>query len=208
MKTKCLLPLILTVLGLTMVMLPTAETCSCQSVHPQTAFCNSAYVIVAQVLRKTASKYPDKDAYKIAIKKEYKMTDEARKLLSDGKLYTSSWDASCGIKLEPSKLYAIAADTEHVGLCDYIEPYAELSLVEKRGLAGVYRKGCKCRISYQQGKRQGSCNWLPFTPKGECERSYGSCVPVGMVKPDGTPIKCHWRRSPRFGQCVAKDGGK
>ncbi|EAU75995.2 AGAP003319-PA [Anopheles gambiae str. PEST] len=212
MKTNRLLPLVLTIIGLAMVMLPTAETCSCLPQHPQTAFCDSQYVIVAQVLRKTASKNEAMDAYKIAIKKEYKMSDEARQLLNHGKLYTSTMDSACGIKLKPSTLYAIAANSEQVGLCDFIRPYDELSLVEKRGLAGVYRKGCKCKINHcwddKCHQRLGSCNWTPFAPKGICETSYGSCVPAGVTKKNGAPIKCHWRRSPRFGQCVAENSPK
>uniref|UniRef100_A0A182VXP5 NTR domain-containing protein n=1 Tax=Anopheles minimus TaxID=112268 RepID=A0A182VXP5_9DIPT len=200
------------VLALLAILLPTTESCSCLPQHPQTAFCESEYVIVAQVLRRTASKdHPSMDAYKIAIKKEYKMSEEARKLLRHGKLFTSSSGSMCGITLEPNKLYAIAANSEHVGLCDYVRPYSDLSIVEKRGLAGIYRKGCSCRINHcwnhKCNQQLGSCNWTPFAPRGNCEMSYGSCVPAGVVKEDGTPIKCHWRRSPRFGQCMAKIRG-
>lgn len=210
MKANRLLPL-LAILALVMVAsLPATNACSCLPQHPQTAYCESEYVIVAQVLRQTASKN-HMDAYKIAIKKEYKMSDEARQLLRNGKLYTASSSSVCGITLEPNKLYAIAADSDEVGLCDFIRPYSELSIVEKRGLAGIYRKGCRCKINQPGGyksQRVASCNWTPFAAKGNCETSYGSCVPAGIVKEDGTPIKCHWRRSPRYGQCVAKNGGK
>ncbi|XP_053660944.1 tissue inhibitor of metalloproteinase [Anopheles marshallii] len=210
---RSLLLRLVALLGLLAVLLPTAESCSCLPQHPQTAFCDSDYVIVAQVLRRTASKdRPHMDAYKIAIKKEYKMSEEARKLLRHGKLFTPSQSSLCGITLEPNKLYAIAANSEQVGLCDFVRPYSDLSIVEKRGLAGIYRKGCKCKINQcwnqKCNQRVGSCNWTPFAPKGICETSFGSCVPAGVVQEDGTPIKCHWRRSPRFGQCMAKNGGK
>lgn len=209
-----LLPLlaVLLVVGLATVNLPTAMACSCMPQHPQTAFCDSEYVIVAQVLRKTASKHAHMDAYKIAIKKEYKMSDEARQLLRHGKLYTASMSSLCGVNLQPNKLYAIAANTDHVGLCDFVRPYSDLTIVEKRGLAGIYRKGCKCQIrqcyEVKCNVRPGGCNWSPFSARGDCETSYGSCVPVGPTHEDGTPIKCNWRRSPRYGQCVAGNGGK
>lgn len=214
MKANRSLPVLaVVVFGLMTVLLPTTESCSCLPQHPQTAFCESDYVIVAQVLRRTASNdRPSMDAYKIAIKKEYKMSDEARQLLRHGKLYTPAMSSMCGIKLEPNMLYAIAANSEQVGLCDFVRPYSDLSIVEKRGLAGIYRKGCSCKINHcwstKCNQRVGSCNWTPFAPKGICETSYGSCVPAGVVNEDGTPIKCHWRRSPRYGQCVAKNGGK
>lgn len=189
------------------VLLPTSEACSCMLQHPQTAFCDSEYVIVAQVLRQTASKN-SMNAYKIVIKKEYKMSEEARNLLRNGKLYTASQSAMCGVQLDPNTLYAIAANTDHVGLCDFIRPYSQLTIVEKRGLAGIYRKGCQCEIrpcfAPKCNPSLGGCNWSPFSTRGDCETSYGSCVPAGRIQEDGTPIKCHWRRSPRYGQCMAK----
>ncbi|XP_058056543.1 tissue inhibitor of metalloproteinase [Anopheles bellator] len=193
-----------------MALLPPVEACSCLLQHPQTAFCESDYVIVAQVVRKTVSK-TKMDAYKIAIKKEYKMSDAAREGLRHGKLYTAPTEPQCGIRLEPNKVYVIAANTPTVGLCNFVRPYSELTIVEKRGLAGVYRKGCGCNIQLCFNMqlcrvKPKTCNWSPFTPKGECERSYGSCVPAGRAQENGFPTKCHWRRSPRFGDCVAKNG--
>uniref|UniRef100_A0A182M9Z8 NTR domain-containing protein n=1 Tax=Anopheles culicifacies TaxID=139723 RepID=A0A182M9Z8_9DIPT len=201
------------ILGLLAILLPTAESCSCQQQHPQTAFCASEYVIVAQVLRRTSSKdRPALDAYKIAIKKEYKMSEEARKFLRHGKLFTASSGSMCGITLEPNKLYAIAANSEQVGLCDYVHPYSNLTIVERRGLSGIYRKGCGCRINHcwkhKCSRRVGSCNWTPSTAKIDCTASFSSCVPAGVVNEDGTPIKCHWRRSQHFGQCMVENGGK
>uniref|UniRef100_A0A182XXI3 Uncharacterized protein n=1 Tax=Anopheles stephensi TaxID=30069 RepID=A0A182XXI3_ANOST len=169
MKANRSLPMLAVVaLGLLTVLLPTTESCSCYQQHPQTAFCDSQYVIIAQVLRRTASNDRALDAYKIAIKKEYK-----------------------------------------VGLCDFVRPYSELSIVEKRGLAGIYRKGCKCKIDVctrpKCTQKVGSCSWSPYST---CETSNSSCVPTGIVNEDGTPIKCHWRRSLRYMQCLAKNGGK
>lgn len=214
MKANRPLSLLLPVLVLGFVvtiLLQSADACSCLPQHPQTAFCDSEYVIVAQVLRQTASKN-HLDAYKIAIKKEYKMSEEARQLLRNGKLYTASMSSLCGVQLEPNKLYAIAANTDHVGLCDFIRPYSDLTIVEKRGLAGIYRKGCRCQIRPcfmdKCDLRAGGCNWSPFSARGDCETSYGSCVPAGRTHEDGTPIKCHWRRSPRYGQCMAKNDGQ
>ncbi|XP_052870341.1 tissue inhibitor of metalloproteinase [Anopheles cruzii] len=194
-----------------MALLPPVEACSCYPVHPQTAFCESDYVIVVQVVRQTVSKNR-MHAYKIAIKKEYKMSEDAREGLRHGKLYTAQDEAQCGVKLEPNKVYVIAANTPMVGLCNFVRPYSNLTIVEKRGLAGVYRKGCGCNIEPCFGPKcivkPKTCNWSPLLPKGQCEESYGSCVPAGRAQEKGFPTKCHWRRSPRFGECVAKNGGK
>ncbi|XP_049532367.1 tissue inhibitor of metalloproteinase [Anopheles darlingi] len=188
------------------IMTVPSEACSCMPQHPQSAYCEADYVIVAQVLRKSQSTGTH-DAYKIAIKKEYKMSDAAREELRHGKLYTPSVDSACGRPLEPNKLYAIAANTNQIGLCNYVQPYAELSLVEKRGLAGMYRKGCDCRVVPCFGPKcvfkPGACSWSPFTKKGDCETMFGSCVPAGRAQQNGVPTKCHWRRSPRFSECLA-----
>ncbi|XP_050100481.1 tissue inhibitor of metalloproteinase [Anopheles aquasalis] len=211
MRTNSIPPMATSALLVWMMMtiimtVPSAEACSCYPQHPQSAYCEADYVIVAQVLRKSQNTKTH-NAYKIAIKKEYKMSDAAREELRHGKLYTPSMDSMCGITLEPNKLYAIAANTNQIGLCNFVRPYAELSLVEKRGLAGMYRKGCDCRIvpcfSPKCVFKPGVCSWSALSNKGDCETRFGSCVPAGRAQQNGVPTKCHWRRSPRFSECLA-----
>lgn len=48
---------------------------------------------------------------------------------------------------EIGQLYAIAGNSQKVGLCQYIKEYSKLSPVEKRGIAGAYKKGCSCEVS-------------------------------------------------------------
>lgn len=130
------------------------------------------------------------------------MNSRAQKMLAQGKLITSSTDSMCGLQLEVNQLYAIAAQTIHVGLCNYVRKYSDLTIVEKRGLAGIYRKGCPCQIKpcYTSSCNVsiGTCNWTPWT---ECESEYGVCVPTRGHMIDGTPSKCHWRRSPLYQKC-------
>lgn len=194
---------LLVMLGISLQLRP-AEACSCQPEHPQTAYCDAEYVIVAQVLRKSNRKHNGNNVFKIAIKKEYKMTPRAQKLLKQGKLVTPSIDSMCGLNLEVNQLYAIAAQDIHVGLCSFVRRYSDLTIVEKRGLAGIYRKGCPCKIKpHYRGNYNvsiGTCNWSPYAT---CETEYGSCVPTRGLLPDGTPEKCHWRRSPLYQNCKA-----
>lgn len=182
--------------------LSSTEACSCLPEHAQTAYCDAEYVIVAQVLRKSNRKHNDNNVYKIAIKKEYKMTPRAQKLLKQGKLITPPTDSMCGIRLEPNQLYAIAARDIHVGLCSFVRKYSDLTIVEKRGLAGIYRKGCPCQIKpcYQGSCNVtvGACNWTPWA---SCESDFGSCIPTRGYLIDGSPAKCHWRRSPLYQKC-------
>lgn len=184
--------------------LSATEACSCLPEHAQSAYCDAEYVIVAQVLRKSNRKQNGNNVYKIAIKKEYKMTPRAQKLLKPGKLITPPTDSMCGLQLEVNQLYAIAAQDTHVGLCSFVRKYSELTIVEKRGLAGIYRKGCPCKIKpCNTGTCNvsiGACNWTPWAT---CESDYGSCVPTRGHLIDGAPAKCHWRPSPMYRKCKA-----
>ncbi|XP_058468040.1 tissue inhibitor of metalloproteinase isoform X2 [Malaya genurostris] len=159
-------------------------------------------VIVAQVLRKSNRKHNGNIVYKIVIKKEYKISPRAKKLLKHGKLVTPPFDSMCGLQLEVNQLYAIAAQDTHVGLCNYVRKYSELTIVEKRGLAGIYRKGCSCKIkpcyTGYCNSSFGVCNWIP---SDRCESDYGSCVPMRGHLLDDTPVKCHWRQSPLYQTC-------
>lgn len=133
------------------------------------------------------------------------MTPRAQKLLKQGKLITPSKDSMCGLQLEVNQLYAIAAQDIEVGLCSFVHKYANLTIVEKRGLAGIYRKGCPCKIkpcySGSCNVAIGTCNWNPWA---DCESDYGVCVPTRGNMIDGTPAKCHWRPSQIYRMCKAK----
>lgn len=159
-------------------------------------------VIVAHILRMSNKKQNDSNVYKIAIKKEYKMSPRAQKLLKQAKLITPPSDSTCGLQLEINQLYVIAAKDVHVGLCSFVRKYSDLTIVEKRGMAGIYRKGCPCMIkacySGSCDVSIGACNWTPWAP---CESDFGSCVPTRGHLIDGTPAKCHWRRSPMYQKC-------
>lgn len=76
------------------------------------------------------------------------MSPDAQHLLRDGRLMTPSMDSMCGgLNLKVGKLYMIAADTQHIGICNYVKEYSQMSIVERRGFAGGYKKGCDCKVS-------------------------------------------------------------
>lgn len=183
--------------------LSSTDACSCMPEHAQTAYCDAEYVIVAQVLRKSKRSYNGNNVYKIAIKKEYKMSPHAQKLLRPGKLITPPESSLCGVQLEVNQLYAIAAKDVHISLCGFVRKYGDLTIVEKRGLAGIYRKGCPCEIkpcfSESCNVTIGACNWNLWGDS--CESSFGSCIPTRGHLIDGVPAKCHWRRSPLYQKC-------
>lgn len=53
------------------------------------------------------------------------------------------------IYTEIGQLYAIAGNSHKVNLCQYVKEYSLMSITEKRGIAGAYKKGCACEVSRQ-----------------------------------------------------------
>lgn len=75
------------------------------------------------------------------------MTDKANENLKHGRIFSASNDAMCGVDFKLGELYLIAASSPNVGLCNFVKPYSQLTIVEKRGFAGGYKKGCECSVS-------------------------------------------------------------
>lgn len=76
------------------------------------------------------------------------MSEKAHHHLKDGRIITPSLDSLCGgLELKVGKLYLIAASTARVGLCNYVKEYSKMTIVERRGFAGGYKKGCLCEVS-------------------------------------------------------------
>lgn len=134
------------------------------------------------------------------------MSPKAKEYLKHGRVLTDGPMSSCHIQLEVGQLYAIAGNGNHLNTCSFVKKYSALSIVEKRGLAGGYKKGCHCEVHMCHSaagcdQRVGACNWNPWF---ECESSFGVCVPSrGLVEEDGKPSKCHWRRSPAYNSCLS-----
>lgn len=58
---------------------------------------------------------------------------------------------------EIGQLYAIAGNSQKVGLCQYIKEYSKMTQVEKRGIAGAYKKGCGCEVRTFNAKLTFKC---------------------------------------------------
>lgn len=71
-------------------------------------------------------------------------TDE---YLKDGRLLTPSEESMCGVSLTVGKLYLIAGKSSKLSLCNYVKEYSQMSIVERRGFSGAYKKGCACEVS-------------------------------------------------------------
>lgn len=195
---------LLAIIGLSVV-LETVHACSCMPRHPQEHYCSADYVIVARILSRRPVQH-GKSVYKIDIRKTYKMTEKAQHYLKQGRIFSANNDGMCGYNFKLGELYLIAASSSSVGLCNYIRPYSEMSIVEKRGVAGGYKKGCECSVNYCYDfdtcpRPAGGCGWLG--PWNTCETDFGICIPSrGSRDEQGRPAKCHWRRSNPYLNCI------
>ncbi|CAG9807051.1 unnamed protein product [Chironomus riparius] len=199
--------LLLTIFAISFSFLMLADetlACSCMPSHPQTSYCNAEYVIVARILRRSNRKINNHHVYKIDIVKSYKASEKAQQYLKQSRLITAPNDGLCGINFKIGQLYAIAGNSQKIGLCQYVKEYSKMTQVEKRGIAGAYKKGCGCEINLcvnnmncQTAPR--SCDWSLFN---ECETDYGICVPIKSSKIQSKQTKCQWRRSPLYQSCL------
>ncbi len=147
--------------------------------------------------------------YDITVTQVYKGGDAIQKLLSidnstanaasvdqsyNGQVYTSPWDAGCGVDLEKGAEYVLSGysrdDKMRINLCGWISKFGELSKMELRGLKGAF--DCSCTIYYCWGERclnnrsKDLCSFgidaFPYEPK--CSAKGGLCLRRGNA--------CRW----------------
>ncbi|XP_006004476.1 metalloproteinase inhibitor 4 [Latimeria chalumnae] len=135
------------------------DACSCAPTHPQDAFCRSDIVIRAKIsgekmvypVNSSITEYFKMIQYEI---KQVKMFKGFEKVKDVQYVYTSLYSSLCGVKLEASnkKQYLLSGRISndgkvHISLCNFIVPWDELSLSQKKSLNHRYQMGCDCRIS-------------------------------------------------------------
>ncbi|KAF7667972.1 hypothetical protein LDENG_00038580 [Lucifuga dentata] len=134
-----------------------AEACSCSPAHPQQAFCSADVVIRAKVVGGEEVDAGN-DIYGNPIKrikydiKQIKMFKGPEKDVEA--VYTAPSSAVCGVTLETNgrKEYLItgkleADGTVHITLCDFTEPWDDMSATQKKSLTQRYEMGCDCKIT-------------------------------------------------------------
>ncbi|XP_034485026.1 tissue inhibitor of metalloproteinase [Drosophila innubila] len=183
-----------------------ADACMCMPSHPQTHYCTADYVVQLRVLRKSNTIEPGKTTYKVHIKRTYKATPEARKMLRDGRLSTPILDSMCGIKLDLGKVYIIAGRLPHLTACGYYKQYTKMTIAERHGFSGAYKMACNCTVTpcfgmncLQQREYADGCKWSPF---GKCETEFSSCVPHNLRTRNGDIQRCRWRRTQLYKHCL------
>ncbi|SPP87718.1 tissue inhibitor of metalloproteinase [Drosophila guanche] len=184
-----------------------ADACSCMPSHPQTHFCKADYVVQLRVLRKSDTIDPGRTTYKVHIKRTYKATPEARRMLRDGRLATPNSDSMCGIRLDLGKVYIIAGRMPTLNVCSYYKEYTKMTITERHGFSGGYAKSCNCTVSPCFGQQclrhreySDGCKWSPF---GKCERDYSACMPHVTHTVNGSISRCRWRRTQLYRKCLS-----
>ncbi|KAM5314303.1 metalloproteinase inhibitor 4 isoform 2-T2 [Glossophaga mutica] len=111
------------------------EACSCAPAHPQQHVCHSALVIRA----------------KISSEKMFKGFEKVKDVQY---LYTPFDSSLCGVKLEANsqKQYILTGQVLNDGkvfihLCNYIEPWENLSFLQRESLNHHYHLNCGCQIT-------------------------------------------------------------
>ncbi|XP_076865857.1 metalloproteinase inhibitor 4-like [Brachyhypopomus gauderio] len=137
---------------------PRVEGCTCQPAHPQEHFCQSEIVIRAKISGEkiispsnSSSPYQKMIQYEIKLIKMFKGFDKIKDIQY---VYTPVFSSLCGVKLDASYKvqYLLTGNMwsegkVSIGLCDFIEPWDNLSLAQKKNLNYRYQMGCDCIIS-------------------------------------------------------------
>ncbi|XP_061399232.1 tissue inhibitor of metalloproteinase-like [Musca vetustissima] len=204
---------ILTLLGIVIMAIITfyatpADACMCLPSHPQTHYCEADYVALIRVMRKSSKLVAGKIVYKVEVKKSYKMTQEGQRTLKHGRIMTSAHDSMCGVNLQLGRLYVIAGRGDQLNMCHYAKEYKKMSIIERTGFTGAYKKGCGCQITPCFGNRcldydqkSNVCQWSPFA---KCETDYSACMPARARSPFSVTepmLKCRWRRTVQYDEC-------
>lgn len=113
-------------------------------------FFNFHAVVLAHVKRIVHDRSEWSRAYKVRIKKEFKVTESGRQALSYGRILTPSHDASCGIRLKPGKRYLLTGNIRSgkpwINLCNFVHDWDRMTPIQRKGFRRLYQRGCDCKV--------------------------------------------------------------
>ena len=107
-------------------------------------------VVLAHVKRIVHDRSEWSRAYKVRIKKEFKVTESGRQALSYGRILTPSHDASCGIRLKPGRRYLLTGNIRSgkpwINLCNFVHDWDRMTPIQRKGFRRLYQRGCDCKV--------------------------------------------------------------
>ncbi|KAJ9601770.1 hypothetical protein L9F63_000062, partial [Diploptera punctata] len=169
------------------------------------------FVIVARVKKVS---FPDEmtRVFKVKIKKEFKMTEKANVVLKSGRLITGSYSSMCGVDLKPEQTYLITGKVlggkARISICNYIKPWNEISVRQKKGIRRLYTQGClHCEIRDCPWWRQcpkhtvdnSTCQWETSIRSDsslpDCQEKHAICMKTSSGS-------CQWSTDKNYRECV------
>ncbi|XP_005000296.1 metalloproteinase inhibitor 1 isoform X1 [Cavia porcellus] len=131
-------------------LIDTSRACTCASPHPQTAFCNSDFVIRAKFMGTTAINMTTfHKRYEIKVTKMFKGSDALGHANDIRFLYTPAMESLCGYfhpSQNRSEEFLVAgqlrAGNLHVTTCSFVVPWHSLSSSQQKGVTKTYSAGC------------------------------------------------------------------
>ncbi|KAL7634221.1 UNVERIFIED_CONTAM: hypothetical protein RMT77_015551 [Armadillidium vulgare] len=186
---------------LSCVLFSNVEGCTCNMKHPQQHVCEADFVLAVRVRRPTTTS-DGLTAYKIRVKRIFKISEKAQLALSKKVIYTIP--GQCEVRLERKTSYVIAGDVEGgkpwISACSFAQPWRNLAPKMKKGIKLLYQTGCDCPIV--------SCHWWDRCPPGnffcpwettreeeDCQAKHGVC----LRRPDGS---CSWLGGRLYRTCM------
>ncbi|XP_053074912.1 metalloproteinase inhibitor 4 isoform X1 [Acinonyx jubatus] len=170
-----------------------SEACSCAPAHPQQHVCHSALAIRAKISSEKvvpASADPTDTQKMIRYEiKQIKMFKGFEKVKDVQYIYTPFDSSLCGVKLEANsqKQYLLTGQILSDGkvfihLCNYIEPWENLSFLQRESLNHHYHLncGCQCSLTPRIGTTGGCTTECQIcaNPGKSCNQQYGGMAGV------------------------------
>lgn len=207
------------------------QGCSCLKAHKQEYYCRADFVLQVKVkaeeiiYRKTEivhtdpktyenkteiERYPMSRKYTVRVKKVFKIKENQLGLTRNSSIatmYTSYYDATCGVQLQPNKKYITAGHFYDgqlsLDLCGWVEPWSGLSKGQKRNLKSLYETHCDCKVvniqanGHWKRSKNEICDWDGFSDDGDCYDKHSACV----HNKNSVLGECKWHRNTPLKTC-------
>lgn len=179
-----------------------ALACSCELQHPQIHYCKADFAIIARVQKRVKGQDSYSTVYKLKIRKAYKLSPKAKVALESGRLLTAAEDSMCGVQLKLHQTYLITGSIHnlqaHVNLCNFFQPWKQITPRQRKGFRLLYQRGCSCKIQNGPPTLRRPPH-VCYSASRNCLSDFGIC----LMKRSG---RCDWARSQVLTQCLSGTG--
>lgn len=192
------------------------DACSCKLEHPQMHYCNAHFAVVARI--KSVRHDDHHTSYGIKMIKQFKMNEKANYAFKHTRNYTNAKlheiyspkdELVCGVHLQKDQVYLLTGRNvegkPRVGLCDYHQPWANMTTKQKKGFKLLYHKGCgNCQVVPCPWWSRKNCKSPPVTSCAWDTLFEGrfDCQSLESVCMKQSNDRCGWNRSTKFRQCL------